>query len=94
MTEENFVECPNHGKSMPAFVCQHLSKSTKIGFYEPNIANEDPEFPTEFESQGWCQECENIREAQFGWNDISEEFANPQLICYNCFLEIKEANCD
>ena len=86
------MECAVHGIRKPAFVCQHLSKFTKIGFYESELGTDDPNYDPEFESQGWCQQCENIRAAQHGWNDISEDFAKPKLICEGCFQEIKNAN--
>ena len=92
MSQDKFVECRIHGRGKPAFVCQHLRGSSKIGFYESELGTADPNYDPEFEFQGWCQQCENIRAAQGGWNDVSEDFAKPTLVCDGCFQEIKKAN--
>ena len=93
MSQDKFVECAIHGSVKPAFVCQHLvGKPSKLGFYESELGADDPNYHPDFESQGWCQQCENVRASQKGWDDISEAFANPTLVCEFCFQEIKKAN--
>lgn len=90
MAQEKKVECENHGLRKPAFICQHLNKISKTGFYEPFP---DPDNPASSdELQAWCDECEKIRSAEGEWNDKSESFAKIKLICDECFFDIKKFN--
>lgn len=86
--QEKKVECKNHGLSNAAFICQHLTKNKKTGFYEPLRDNLEPSE----ELQAWCDECEKVRSTEGEWNDNSESFAKIKLICAECFFEIKKFN--
>ncbi|MES2574706.1 MAG: hypothetical protein V4572_07170 [Bacteroidota bacterium] len=91
--KDKFVNCEEHERRRRAFVCQHLTKESKIGFEESFETSEDMEFEFEDDDfQAWCDECENIRLKQDGWNDESMEFADIKLICERCYFEIKKSN--
>ena len=42
--------------------------------------------------QGWCTECETVRQQNDGWTDESMAFANIKVVCEECYFEIKEIN--
>jgi hypothetical protein len=89
---EKFVECYSHGKSKPAFLCQHLLTGEKVGWNEPDEYVEDESFEFSGCINAWCNKCEEFAVKTGGWTDESEEFANIQLVCENCALKFKEAN--
>ena len=82
------VECNTHGLRNPAYVCQHLNLTSKVGFIEPYLKDAE-----EFEDlNAWCDECEIIRSNEGEWNDTSERFAKIKLVCDKCYFEMKELN--
>ncbi|MEZ0183782.1 hypothetical protein AB9T89_16180 [Flavobacterium oncorhynchi] len=85
------VECSNHGLRNNAFVCQHLVNSEFPGFWEPFDSDSTKEYD-DGELNAWCDKCDKILVEQGEWNDVSEEFAQIQLICEVCFFELKELN--
>jgi hypothetical protein len=63
------VECGEHGDRYATFVCRHLVRGVGLGFFE----SERPPTPDESEEQAaWCSACEQIRQRQGGWDDVSE----------------------
>ena len=92
LLKQKTVECAQHGYSRPAFVCQHLDCKTVKGFEEAFETYKGMELDEDDDLQAWCDECEKVR-AEYGeWNEESENFAQIQLVCENCYFELKEFN--
>jgi len=91
--EGRFMECPIHGKQRPAFVCQHLATARgtqkRLGFFQPtqiDVAQWDA-------YTGWCAECDRVLHEHSGeWNERSEAFSRPQIICLGCFRQLYQRN--
>lgn len=88
-----YVECKGHGLRRRAFICQHLTKESHLGFHEPFPTDPDTELEMEDDYEAWCDQCEAVRAAEGEWNDRSEAFAKIKLYCVKCFFEIKDSNC-
>ena len=81
---ERFVECANHGRVGPAFVCRHLlgaQAGPALGFHRADIDSESS-------PSGWCDECE-VYGAEHGWSESSAAFCGVTLVCSGCFHEIE-----
>lgn len=87
-TEDRIVECPEHGAQPPAFVCRHLDLETPVGFVE----GYDPDDPGGQLYQAWCHACDAVLMEEGDWNDRSEAFAQPRMICRACYRRIRELN--
>jgi len=78
------VECSKHGHRYATFVCKHLVAGHGLGFFTP-----DPDRVVNAEDstdrQAWCAACDKIREAQGGWDGVSEGAAEITMICDACF---------
>lgn len=86
-----FIECIDHSLKRRAFVCQHLSQNSKNGFHEAFETYKNMEFEYEEDDfQAWCNKCEKARLATNGWTDKSMEIADINLVCEECYFEIKE----
>ncbi|SFN92511.1 hypothetical protein SAMN05421594_4739 [Chryseobacterium oleae] len=92
LLKQKTVECVQHGYSRPAFVCQHLDCKTARGFQEAFDTYKGMELEEDDDFQAWCDECEKVRIEHGEWNEESESFAQIQLICENCYFELKEFN--
>ena len=83
--ENRSLDCSTHGKQRPAFVCQHLAAASEsqrgLGFFQPAVID-----LSQWDAyNAWCSACDEILSQQHGeWNDISEAFAKPKLICLGC----------
>lgn len=83
------MECRFHGTQKPSFVCHHLKNGIGLGFHEPE-GEPDPDVPFK---NAWCSECDRILLDQDDeWNDVSEGFAQVQVICEGCFEDIRKRN--
>jgi hypothetical protein len=81
------VTCDLHGESTPAYVCSHLvGNPIGLGFYEVEPA------PDEDAPSAWCEQCEEVRVAHSGWNEVSESLIKIQLICRACYNQAKIRN--
>lgn len=82
------VSCGRHGARPAAFVCRHvlegLRTGARVGFHTPNDAAND--------DQAWCDACERVRAREGEWNDLSEAYADIQLICRDCFHQARALN--
>lgn len=87
---DKFVECGNHGKSKPAFLCLHLITEKNVGWHE--VEATDVAALGEFQGciKAWCDDCEDIGRLTTGF--IENSFANIQLLCEECALKIKQNN--
>ena len=84
------MECGVHGDGYATFVCRHLVQGSELGFFEPDRA---PASEDESDEQSaWCGECENVRQEQGGWNDVSVAFADITVICDACFEASRRRN--
>jgi hypothetical protein len=75
------VECDNHGKSKPAFVCKHLVQTLDDQIRRGVTWWHDDDGDV----YGYCDEC-NVRE----WND--EHYADTRVICEGCFRRVLSIN--
>ena len=89
---EKLIECKKHGKSRPAFICQHLNENEKKGFEESFETEIGMYLQEDDDLSAWCNKCEEIRIKDNGWNDENMETAKIKLVCENCYFEIKEFN--
>jgi len=78
------VECCQHGTRYAAYVCQHLVRGSKLGFFTPDLVH-ITDSDENRDRCAWCSACEQVREEQKGWNDISEGAAGITMICDACF---------
>jgi hypothetical protein len=86
-SQQNIVSCSIHGDAKSeAFVCEHLVAHTKLGFYF-DIDDQNNPFP-----DAWCGDCEKIRKKYGGWNDFSEALIKVNLVCGECYEQIKAKN--
>ncbi len=90
--KDKYVECSKHKFRRRAYVCQHLTTKSTIGFEEASETLEDMELGDEDDFQAWCTVCEMERQKEDGWNDKSEAFAKIKLVCEKCYFEMKESN--
>ncbi len=90
MTDDSraLVECSVHGSERPAFVCRHLDLTSRVGFVE----GFDPQNPETDLYQAWCHACDAVLEEEGEWNDRSEAFAQPRMVCRGCYREMKALN--
>jgi hypothetical protein len=88
LTPDSFMECPIHGRGLPAFICQHLQHGSGLGFFTPSEAP-TPDDPWQ---QAWCAECERVAIEEGKWNDESEGFASFRWVCESCFEVARERN--
>ena len=84
-----FVECGEHGKSKPAYVCTHLVQT--LGDHIPRgivwIRDEDGCV------NGYCDACNMRLDLADGrWNDEIEAEAAIKLICEGCFRRVLSIN--
>ena len=86
--EGRLIECGSHGTQPPAFVCRHLNLETPVGFIE----GYDPDTPDEPLYHAWCSACDAVLQEEGDWNDRSEDFARPHLVCRGCYREMKALN--
>ena len=86
------VDCGIHGYRRTAFVCQHLNLENPKGFEEAFEAVKGMDLEESEDFAAWCNECEEYRLSQNGWNEESEKFADIKLVCEECYFELKEFN--
>jgi hypothetical protein len=83
------VRCDRHGDRREAFVCDHLLRGTRQGFF----SGEDVENP---HPDAWCSKCEQIRLTYAGvdgeWNEKSEALLKVRIVCGDCYEEIRARN--
>ncbi|HEV8725428.1 MAG TPA: DUF2199 domain-containing protein [Candidatus Binatia bacterium] len=87
------IQCDSHGQQERAYMCQHFSKSEKIGFFEPYAPDSEGHDPDEG-LQAWCEECERVLKDEGEWTDKALQFASFRACCAGCFHEIKKLNVD
>lgn len=88
------VNCACHGESNYALTCIHLATQNEdanpVKYYwgecEPN-----DELCSQVENV-WCEACDQVLLREKEWNDVSEGFANIQVVCASCLETIKSRN--
>lgn len=85
MTDE-MIECETHGKTPPAFVCEHLLGSEGSGF-NLGYTGDDA---TDLYPDAWCDDCETAFQKHGEWNDDNEP--NISLICAYCYMDSARKN--
>jgi hypothetical protein len=90
--KEQTIVCTAHGMNRIAFICKHLNKEAKTGFEEAFPTFKGMELVEDDDLQAWCNACELVRQKTDGWDEESMEFADIQLVCEDCYFEIKDFN--
>lgn len=81
------VQCDAHGEMPKTYVCAHLAGDmTGLGFNRNEPSEENP-YP-----DAWCDECEKIRDAHNGWDDVPEEQCKIKLLCSECYEHVRIRN--
>jgi hypothetical protein len=81
------ISCETHGETDQTFVCAHLPGNTSaLGFNCEEPTDEMP-FP-----DAWCDDCEIIRSARDGWDEIPDELIKIVLICSGCYERARIRN--
>jgi hypothetical protein len=79
------VTCSEHGTQNETFVCEHLVHGKGLGFHF--VIQADNPRP-----DGWCSDCEEIRQRVDGWNEESEKFIKVTLLCGECYDRARRLN--
>lgn len=90
--KDNYIDCDKHDSNRIAFVCRHLNFTQKVGFEEAFETHEGMELEEEDSFQAWCTACEEVRQQEDEWNEISMAFADIKLVCEKCYFDMKEVN--
>ena len=87
------ITCGKHGQQRTAIVCRHLMEGTLRGFEESIPTYRHMQFEDEEDDfTAWCDQCEQLRQRDGGWNDdnfLPENFA---AVCEECYFMIKSRN--
>lgn len=86
------IRCGQHGASRPAFVCQHLRAGAGLGWYQADPIDYDPDDPFWDCLNAWCEDCEQLRIKENGWNQATDDFMKIVAVCEECALKFKERN--
>jgi hypothetical protein len=90
VSEEQLVECAEHGPQPITYVCQHLLQSLRDGlprgFWTAEPSPEEPR------PDAWCDACEALVSAAGEWNDENEAFAGIKVICGACYDRVRAMN--
>ncbi len=86
---DTIMNCPIHGRQRVSAVCAHFfgaPDKPSLGFIE--VRSTEPDDITVFNA--WCFKCdENLIASGGEWNDDTEAFTKPRLLCFGCYLELK-----
>jgi hypothetical protein len=77
------VQCDRHGVAQAAFVCQHLARGSRLGFYH----SDNGPYP-----DAWCAACDELMMRVGEWTEEAERFAGITLVCHRCYLNIRRRN--
>ena len=80
------IQCDRHGPTPATFVCQHLARGAGLGFC---TATEDPD---DLWPDAWCGACEEVSNADGGWNDENMAVADITMLCTWCYEEARDRN--
>ncbi|MBW8183367.1 hypothetical protein [Shewanella nanhaiensis] len=93
MSNSEKVNCHQHGIMDYALVCQHLVNQKESDTPIEYFSGEDIGDLDESEVENvWCKSCDDTLIEQGEWNDVSEAFAAPKVICIACLQTIKNRN--
>lgn len=74
------IQCTVHGETAKSYVCTHLKdETTGRGFNRDEPSDQNP-FP-----DAWCDDCEVIRAAHDGWDEVPEGLCKIVLLCSGCY---------
>jgi hypothetical protein len=94
--ERRTIICGTHGEVDYGLVCCHLfarsqqPDGTPLTFYVGESEDTDSEGTDS--TCIWCSECDKVLQLEGDWNDASEAFANPSVVCEFCLTKIMESN--
>jgi len=80
---ERGVECPVHGTSHGAYICNHLMNEPKQRWFCDYPSQDNP-WP-----DAWCGACERVFQTEGEWNENNEDDVDIRLVCGRCYEEQK-----
>ena len=90
------AKCGTHGEVELAMVCCHLFKQLDDANPIPIKYFESEPEPDEIDQTDkrcvWCVDCDLVLEREGEWNDESEGFSDPHLICEFCLQKVLDFN--
>lgn len=89
MSDEDTIECAEHGTGRATFVCQHFANGGRdLGFHWGH-SEDDPDglWP-----DAWCDACEAVLVEEGGWNERAEASAAIRLLCDACYEHVRADN--
>ncbi|MEM7474781.1 MAG: hypothetical protein AAF483_07300 [Planctomycetota bacterium] len=88
MTDDDFIECDDHGEGYTTFVCGHLVRGENHSWHSSEPIDDD-EWPS-----AWCSKCHEHFSAEGEWNEKSEAAADIAnivvILCHHCYEEVRE----
>ena len=72
------VHCDTHGASPYALICVHLRQASGLEYFAVPRCEHGP-------AQAWCCVCDGVVQTERGWTDASEEHAQFNLFCAECY---------
>lgn len=73
------VDCTEHGKSHPAFVCEHLGEDPVQRWHGDYPSDDDP-WP-----DAWCDRCNAAYLREGEWNDRNSANLKLCVVCSQCY---------
>jgi len=89
LNPDSRMQCRDHGIQRPTIICSHLQYGECLGF---NVPDRLPAGPMAWLPMAWCDACDSVLREEGGWNDRSESFASPKMMCAACFEIIRQRN--
>ncbi len=79
MTDDDTIDCAEHGKTRAAYVCAHLVQNPEQKWFcgHPSEENRWPD--------AWCAQCEAEFQKYGEWNEHNEGCTEIKLICHECY---------
>ena len=89
-SQNELVECSEHGPQQATHVCQHVVASLRTGQPAGFFWAEDPGNPR---PDAWCRACEErVQSAGGEWTDAAELLARVTLLCGACYDRARALN--
>lgn len=82
------MRCAEHGERQATFVCRHIVEGAGRGF---NFAVSDDDDQVAW-PDAWCDECNEVYEAEDGWSEENEAVLAVTAICDFCYMRARERN--
>jgi hypothetical protein len=73
------IECSQHGRGFPAYLCEHLMADPAQKWFaeEPTVENRWPD--------AWCAACDEIFLEEGEWNERTGTRIQVKTLCHHCY---------